>query len=261
MQAGLTRRAPRRAASLLVCLTAALGAACSSSDDQSSATDSSTADTVVADVGVDTAEPADTASPDTAGGTLATGASCSNHAECRSGLCALGPDGKICVDLCPEGAICPDGSFCGELQGPKATVMACLPSDTTACAPCTTDDDCTPSGEPATCVSLGAGGSYCLLACDAGGGCPSGQVCHDDACAPTSGTCGCSVYAALVEASTACWVENGDGRCDGERVCASSGLSACSAGTPAAEVCNGADDDCDGETDEAPLCDDGDVCT
>jgi len=64
-------------------------------------------------------------------------------------------------------------------------------------------------------------------------------------------------------------VEGEWGECTGKRVCGEEGLSSCDADIPAAEECNGNDDDCDGEVDEptlvngkyVELCDDGNSCT
>ena len=66
--------------------------------------------------------------------------------------------------------------------------------------------------------------------------------------------------------ATACYVEAKDadgkvvGKCKGERVCNAAGLTVCAAPEAKAEVCNGEDDDCDGQTDEA-ACDDKNACT
>ena len=51
-------------------------------------------------------------------------------------------------------------------------------------------------------------------------------------------------------ASTTCTTTNEHGSCEGQRSCAASGLSACTAATPQAEVCDGLDNDCDGDSDE-----------
>jgi len=68
-------------------------------------------------------------------------------------------------------------------------------------------------------------------------------------------------------ASTACFaVSTGaDGKvigsCPGTRACGAAGLSPCSAAVAVAEACDGKDNDCNGKTDDGPLCDDGDACT
>ncbi len=59
------------------------------------------------------------------------------------------------------------------------------------------------------------------------------------------------------------------GTCSGKRVCTAEGLSPCDAATPEAEVCNGIDEDFDGDVDEPDavggdlinLCDDGNDCS
>ena len=58
-------------------------------------------------------------------------------------------------------------------------------------------------------------------------------------------------------ATTTCYVENEHGRCEGQAACVAIGeLSECDAAAPAQEICNGIDDDCDGEIDE-----EADECT
>ena len=66
--------------------------------------------------------------------------------------------------------------------------------------------------------------------------------------------------------NTACEVASscGDGTCDADETCESceADCGACNDCVPTDEICNGADDDCDGETDEgATICDDGIGCT
>jgi hypothetical protein len=70
-------------------------------------------------------------------------------------------------------------------------------------------------------------------------------------CISKSGMCDCNAYAADVVASTTCMLSNDFGSCQGFRACSKYGLTECDARIPSLEVCDGLDNDCDGETDEA----------
>ena len=80
------------------------------------------------------------------------------------------------------------------------------------------------------------------------------------------GECTCSKAAIDAQLETHCVVVAKDakgqevGACKGTRSCKKAGLTACSAPSPAIEVCDGDDNDCDGKTDESG-CDDNNVCT
>ena len=127
----------------------------------------------------------------------------------------------------------------------KVSATACQPTAPFACAACTDAADC--GGDP--CVD-----GVCRPVCTSGAPCGPGFVCADAVagvgnCVPKSGTCSCTVDNA--GASQACANSNDAGICTGTRVCNPGlGWSACSAPEPATETCNGADDDCDGSTDE-----------
>ena len=152
------------------------------------------------------------------------------------------------------------------------------------CDPCGASGDCAPgAGELDTaCVAYGGPGWFCAAACEATGQCPSGYVCADVPTAeegagasgsgswcvrtpsgggPPYGTCPCTEAAVAAGLTTACY-SGGDGSgCAGSRRCKTAGLSACDfSAVSGEETCNGADDDCDGETDEE-TCDDGLPCT
>jgi hypothetical protein len=142
------------------------------------------------------------------------------------------------------------------------------------CEPCQADADCkTLFDSDALCLPYGDGkasdpGSYCGGACDKTA-CPTGFECAEvknaggatvKQCKKTDATCSCNAHAVAQKLSTACSTVNGLGTCKGARVCSEAGLSACDAKEPAAETCNGEDDDCDGKTDE-DTCDDKKPCT
>jgi hypothetical protein len=147
--------------------------------------------------------------------------------------------------------------------------VACLAiPEANLCAPCLSDGDCQGPGD--VCLEEAGGLSYCGRDCAAGsiysaggspctgeigqqGCCPSGFLCQPvgDAmqCRPITGSCTCVENGKV----KACSVKNGFGECIGTTTCATTGgdlgWSACAAPTPAAEVCDGKDNDCDGAID------------
>lgn len=152
----------------------------------------------------------------------------------------------------------------------------CIEPHPTLCHPCKTDASCNPvtSGTQNMCIKKGDEGSFCGGACEANGvACPAGYSCQEiegavgavtTQCVSDTGTCTCSPYAMAVGAETECASSNLFGQCLGSRVCTASGLSACGAAIPLAEVCNGIDENCDGVADEgveSPCGGCGDACT
>ena len=193
---------------------------------------------------------------------------CDSGEDCKSGLCIDHFTGSVCTQSCIEE--CPAGWQCEELNiFGTDPLFACASPYTHLCRPCHSDGDCkSSSGVEDVCVDFGVGGQFCGAAC-ADVGCPDGYSCQEVAtsggatleqCVPDSGDCFCSPQAIALAASTPCFADNDIGSCEGIRSCTEDGLSECNAPVPAAEVCNGVDDDCNDEIDDG-VCNDNDPCT
>jgi hypothetical protein len=143
---------------------------------------------------------------------------------------------------------------CGLVDGtPTCVALRCeagfVPSRTGRCVPigdrlclsCADDGDCG-DFEGAVCVDA-AGERRCAVECALG--CPEGYVCIEGACLPPSGSCVCHPGDSF---SLACARTDPEGRrCPGRARCEDGVLSACETST---EVCDEADNDCDGRIDE-----------
>jgi hypothetical protein len=167
----------------------------------------------------------------------ACGESCSDAIERATATCALVDGDAACVVVGCDPGFTPDGPF------------ACKPSTELLCAGCTSDADC----GGLTCLDGG-----CATPCVVGevDGCPAGFSCEEALvagapgafCRPSSGDCACLPSSAGTTGS--CLVGNELGACPGSRTCLGDAWSACEGPTPSAELCNGVDDDCDGDTDD-----------
>ena len=181
--------------------------------------------------------------------------------------CPSVPNGTVICDAAPAVPVCAlaacEPGFYPHPAG------ACLPVPTAnLCAPCASDADC--QGPDDRCGADGSCGRDCSAGAIYGGAadgveavctgadgvagcCPAGFVCTADGadrqCLPASGSCGCVTEGVVAS----CAVENEHGTCFGTRVCSvvpgAEGFSACTAATPAREVCDGFDNDCDGAVD------------
>jgi hypothetical protein len=185
-------------------------------------------------------------------------APCLTGADCYSGYCVQTLDGKRCTVVCDEE--CPEGFQCqAGMEGPDP-IFLCMPINLEICRPCKANADCLAEGfnQYLLCVPYGPEGAFCSpnhgwFACPEGYEAKAtvdtsgAQV---EACILTAGECACHQWQIDQLAATNCHVENDWGKCIGERVCTAAGLSDCSAETPAAELCNAHDDDCDGDVDE-----------
>ncbi len=191
------------------------------------------------------------------------GKPCTVGDDCPSGFCVPSAAGLVCttfcIDECPAGWEC---RFVG-VGGADAQYI-CVQRALNLCRPCTEHSECVAieGAFSDRCVSYGkVEGSFCGIACAGPTDCPDGYQCVDVElaggdgetalqCVPVSGQCECSQLAISEGATTTCLTVNALGKCSGERHCTLTGLTNCNADEAVGEVCNGADDDCDGLTDE-----------
>jgi hypothetical protein len=187
---------------------------------------------------------------------------CTNNQECLSGFCVDDAHNKVCsitcVEECPTDFACVQCTFCL----PDIDFI-CLPKHARICKPCTTDSDCEDvlGDVGSRCVGLIPAGKFCGSNCSSSAPCPVGYECHEvatadggtaEVCIPAEGldVCDCSPLAIVEEAENMCYIQNFYGKCLGQRSCGPDGLTACDADTPLVEVCDGKDNNCDGEADE-----------
>ncbi|MGB0592418.1 MAG: invasin domain 3-containing protein, partial [Myxococcota bacterium] len=181
------------------------------------------------------------------------GAACHTAEECESAFCAPSAMGGLCSTPCgAEG--CQPGWFCEPSPWLEETEGFCLPAHTLGCRACSEDAEC--GSDAGRCVAVGGGAqTYCASTCQDGLPCPSGYGCGqletdgEWLCLPDAGRCVCTGNDEGL--ARQCASTNDHGTCLGVEVCAGpDGWTSCDAPEPAAEACNGADDNCNGLIDE-----------
>jgi hypothetical protein len=237
--------------------------------------DVATSDSAVAN---DVVQPADTAVADVATadtveqgsclpGEGCFGEGCASADDCLSGICTMHLGDKMCSKTCD--ASCPEGWSCNLVStGNSDSQYVCVSNFSHLCLPCETAEGCF-GDNPNACVRYPDGLSFCGGSCDLATPCPSGYNCQEVdttsgvksyQCMSTAGVCLCSNLAIESSLASPCEVTNEYGTCMGLRACVENGLSECDAVIPGPEICNGIDDDCNGNVDEL-TCDDGNSCT
>ena len=186
------------------------------------------------------------------------GSQCNENSECFSGLCIAHPEGGyFCTKPCDDE--CPNGFLCKSTAPWRGDVMfICVPEISVICQGCVNDTDC--GGPKHRCMSIGSAEEslFCGRYCDSDTDCPEGYGCQDGEtwdgqvarqCLPLTGSCICDE--ALNQTTRPCSTTNEWGTCYGDELCdGGAGWSQCSAQVPAIEICDGADNDCDGDADE-----------
>ena len=177
---------------------------------------------------------------------------CRTNEECASPLdstphrCVpLGDQGAFCGGDCDDLG-CPPGYFCGTVADVDgSSSRQCMPQDgACACSPGALGraTGCAVSNPEGVCGGERACTEDGLSACDAPTPAP-------DDCDGLDNDCDGQTDDGF--APSACERSNDFGTCPGQTSCAGADGESCDAPEPAAEACDGLDDDCDGQTDEA----------
>ncbi len=179
------------------------------------------------------------------------GEACATDDSCATGLCDAIPGAQaVCVKKCADG--CAETEICTQLT---ASRFSCAKDPRKLCEACQIDSDCPYPSDRCVVVN---GEKVCGRDCAFDQNCPNGYSCRNalgtdgkaklQQCTPTVASCACLARGDL---SQPCSLTNSYGTCGGIKTCdLVSNTVTCSAHAPAAESCNGIDDNCNGNVDE-----------
>ncbi|MBM4395917.1 MAG: hypothetical protein FJ087_09525 [Deltaproteobacteria bacterium] len=184
------------------------------------------------------------------------GAACESNADCDSAYCIEAWTAYVCTRPCT--GECPDGWACRTARIGSEPLDLCAPAGADLCKPCEADQECSAGA----CIDVGGvrscgrdcpespcpPGYACVQTAGTAGGEAGGEA--DGQCVPASGACDCTTVSD--GRKRACTRTNDAGTCTGFETCdREAGWLGCTAPEAAPETCNGLDDDCDGDADEA----------
>jgi hypothetical protein len=195
--------------------------------------------------------------------------------DCFSVLQHLATDGGLDAGPLPGAATCepragalacvPKACAKGYLPTPQGAAQVCAKVVSPQCRPCTDSTDCQVPSD--VCVSLpNDPGTSCVQSCDPSSAyagctgktgtqdcCPADSLCTATAgkklCLPLGGSCTCTPD--RVGFTRSCFKTNGTATCVGSQTCGADGaFAACDTSQTTVELCDGADNDCNGVIDD-----------
>ncbi len=188
---------------------------------------------------------------------------CMSDRDCPSDICLQELAVGICAEPCDAQGGCYKQDWgCFPIYSDAGpTQPLCLPHVSVLCMPCSGDVDCsTLDGSfSGRCLQLATEGSFCGFSCIAHTDCPDGYTCKAfdfgdglaGQCQPKIEQCVCNEIGKRTVWTVECDIENEFGACPGTNQCPPAGSATCTAQVPLEDVCNGLDDNCDGEVDNS----------